>query len=90
MIQTNKQTEFELYGGYNNYYLANIKYPSRIEHDPYIAECDDIIKTLNMTFMEGCIFKEIWRTANARLGNGKKNHTQEYGYQKIKHYAKIL
>ena len=41
-----------------------------------------------MTFDEGCEFKAIWRTAAARLGNGKPDHKAKYDAEKRLHYAK--
>jgi hypothetical protein len=37
--------------------------------------------------MKPNIFKEIWRTANARKGNAKKGHTFMRAAEKIYHYA---
>lgn len=73
-----------------NYYLCNVEHPQRTEQPPYQAECEDIIEALNMTFDEGNIFKEIWRRANARLGNEKAGHTNLRSAQKILHYAKRI
>ena len=78
----------ELSGGFNNYYLVMVEDPQREEQKPYQAECEDIIRALNMTFDEGCEFKAIWRTAAARQGNGKLGHKAKYDAQKRVHYAK--
>lgn len=77
----------ELSGGFNNYYLVKVEDPQREEQEPYQAECEDIIRALNMTFDEGCEFKAIWRTAAARQGNGKPDHKAKYDAQKRVHYA---
>lgn len=77
----------ELTGGFTNYYLAEIKHPQREEQPPYQAECEDIIRALNMNFDEGCEFKAIWRTAAARLGNGKPEQKALYDAEKRVHYA---
>ncbi|QOV06270.1 hypothetical protein CPT_Maja_050 [Burkholderia phage Maja] len=74
-------------GGRVNYYLVRVDHPQREEQPPYQAECEDIIAALNMTFDEGCEFKAIWRTAAARLGNGKQGHDALYDAQKRVHYA---
>lgn len=74
-----------------NYYLVNIEHPQRESQQPYTAECEDIIDALNMTFDEANIFKEIWRTANARTHNkGKAGNTPARAAEKILHYAKRI
>lgn len=70
-----------------NYYLADVTHPQREEQPAYVAECEDIIEALELTPDEANIFKEIWRTANARKGNGKPGHRALYGAEKIFHYA---
>lgn len=80
----------ELTGGRTNYYLVRVEHPQREEQPPYQAECEDIIDALNLTFDEANIFKEIWRSANARQMNGKPGHSALYGAQKIVHYAKRI
>jgi hypothetical protein len=81
-IEPNKLT-----GGKTNYYLVKVEHPQRVDQIPYQAECEDIIRALNMTFDEGCEFKAIWRTAAARLGNGKPGQTALYDAEKRVHYA---
>ena len=77
----------ELTGGKVNYYLVQVAYPQRPEQPPYQAECEDIIEALELNFDEANIFKEIWRSANARKHNGKPGHSALYGAEKIYHYA---
>jgi len=77
----------KLTGGLVNYYLCLVKHPQRKEQPAYQAECEDIIRALDMTFDEGCEFKAIWRTAAARLGNGKPNQKALYDAEKRVHYA---
>ena len=77
----------KLTGGKVNYYLVRVPHPQRENQVPYQAECEDIIRALNMTFDEGCEFKAIWRTASARLGNGKPGQTALYDAEKRVHYA---
>lgn len=79
--------ETELTGGRVNYYLASVNNPQREEQPGYIAECEDIIQALDMTFDEGCLFKALWRTASARLGNGKPGQKAVYDAEKMVHYA---
>lgn len=68
-----------LTGGSVNYYTVKVKGQS--------VECGDIIDALGLTFNEANIFKEIWRTANARLGNGKPGNTALRGAEKVAYYA---
>lgn len=77
----------KLSGGLANYYLAEVKYPQRDTQEPYTAECEDITAALQMTPEEFCEFKAIWRTAAARLGNGKPNQKELYDAEKRVHYA---
>lgn len=74
-------------GGFTNYYLVQVKYPQRNTQPAYTAECEDIIEALQLTFDEANIFKEIWRSANQRLGNGKEGNTALRAAEKIHHYA---
>lgn len=58
-------------GGDVDYYRVFVADPKRTE--PYMAECEDIIEHLGMTFAEGCAFKAIWRKAAQRtLGHLKR------------------
>lgn len=77
----------ELTGGRVSYYLAEVKDPQREDQAPYMAECEDIIQALQMDFNEACEFKAIWRTAAARLGNGKPGQKALYDAEKRAHYA---
>lgn len=79
--------ERRLTGGRVNYYLASVAHPRRPDQAPYRAECEDIIAALGMTFDEGCEFKAIWRTAAARLGEGKPGQNEVYDCEKRVHYA---
>jgi hypothetical protein len=76
-----------LTGGKVNYYLVKVTHPQREEQPSYQAECEDIIRALKMTFDEGCEFKAIWRTASARIGNGKAGQGAMYDAEKRVHYA---
>lgn len=77
----------ELTGGKVNYYLIQVEAPQREEQPPYQAECEDIIQALDMTFDEGCLFKALWRNANARKNNGKPGQSAKYDAEKMVHYA---
>lgn len=76
-----------LTGGRTNYYLVQVLYPQREEQPPYQAECEDIISAIGMTFDEACIFKALWRSANARNGNGKPGGDAIYDAEKMVRYA---
>lgn len=76
-----------LTGGLSNYYLAPVEFPQRKSQVPYVAECEDITQALKMTPDEFCEFKAIWRTAAARLGNGKPGTKAVYDAEKRVHYA---
>ena len=83
-----KQADPTSGGGLTNYYLVDVGYPQRIDKQPpYIAECEDIIEALELNFDEANIFKEIWRTANARKGNAKQGQNDLRAAEKIYHYA---
>lgn len=77
-----------LTGGLSNYYLSEVRHPQREDQEPYMAECEDLIHSLRLTFDEACIFKAIWRSANARLDNGKPGHKAKYDAEKMVHYSK--
>lgn len=64
----------EYTGGKTSYYEVAIKLPTREGRAPYVAECNDIIEALNMTFAEGEAFKAVWRRAAARLGRRKAGY----------------
>ena len=77
-------------GGVVNYYLAFVANPQRENQPAYQAECEDIIRALNMTFDEGNIFKEVWRRAASRQGKKKEGHSTLRSGQKLKHYATAI
>jgi len=79
--------EIKLTGGRVNYYLVHVAHPQREEQPAYQAECEDIIEALELNPDEANIFKEIWRSANARKANGKPGHKAVYGAEKMVHYA---
>lgn len=79
--------ERRLTGSRVSYYLAPVKHPQREDQPAYVAECEDIIQALQMDFNEACEFKAIWRTAAARLGNGKPGSKALYDAEKRLHYA---
>jgi LysM repeat protein len=78
-------------GGNASYWLAAVTHPKRVSL-PYIAECEDIILALGMTFEEGCAFKAIWRRCAAKkLNLMKKNYDgPTYDAEKAQHYAGLM
>lgn len=84
---TPRPNEGEISGGRVNYYLVKVDHPQREEQVPYQAECEDIMDALALTPDEANIFKEIWRTANARQGTGKMGNTPLRAAQKLVHYS---
>ena len=73
----------KLTGGSSGYYTVKVERPTTKGNPPYIAECNDIIEALGMTFAEGNILKATWRTAAARMDNGKQGTTALYDAEKI-------
>ncbi len=78
-----------LTGGSSDYYKVHIAKPTS-GGKPYMAECNDIIEALGMTFAEGNILKALWRRATARTGGGKPGSSQLYDSEKIEFFAKRL
>lgn len=78
-----------LSGGSSNHYKVHIQYP-RTFSTPYDAECEDIITALDMNFAEGEAFKAIWRSAAARLGNGKAGNKALYDAEKVVHFGNSM
>lgn len=76
---TDRPFKQPLTGGGVNYYTVKVK--------GHPVECNDVSDALRLTPNEFNIVKEIWRTANARLGNGKPGHTALYGAEKVAYYA---
>jgi hypothetical protein len=72
----------KLTGGSSSYYKVPVDRPTS-GGEPYLAECNDIIESLNMSFAEGNILKAVWRIAAARQGNGKQGTTALYDAEKI-------
>lgn len=75
-------------GGNNDYYVLNVANPKRL--DPYIAECEDLIETMQMTFQEGEAFKAIWRKCMLRLGFGKPDDSELRNAEKVKHFGQRM
>jgi len=71
------------------YYECPVDHPQnpRQGEVAYIANCEDIIQALGLTFDEGCEFKSLWRRARARQGFVKAESTALRDAQKAFHYA---
>ena len=74
-------------GGSSDYYKALVRHPTTPGVDPYMAECNDIIEALDMTFAEGNAFKAIWRTSAARLGREKAGNDAVRDAQKVQFFG---
>ena len=76
-------------GGSCDYYKVAVSNPTTAGNPTYVAECNDMIEALDMTYAEANMFKEIWRTAAARtLGKVKEGNTTKRGAEKILFFAK--
>lgn len=60
-----------LTGASVDYYQVDVLHPTTPGRPAYRAECNDLIEALQLTYAEATVFKAIFRSANARLGNGK-------------------
>lgn len=75
-------------GGACDYYRVGVTHPMSSDQVPYIAECGDIMESLEMTYAEANIFKEVWRTAAERtLGLKKAGNTNKRAAEKIVFFA---
>lgn len=81
----------EYTGGSVSYYTVSVSNPTNPDRDPYEAECNDIIESLNMNYAEGNAFKAIWRKCAARLGKQKKGYTDGlYDAQKVAFFGERM
>lgn len=75
-------------GGACEYYRVGVTHPMSKDQVPYIAECGDIMESLEMTYAEANMFKEIWRTAAERvLGLKKAGNTNVRAAEKMVFFA---
>lgn len=79
----------KLTGGSSDYYKVKVDNPTSPEVEPYIAECNDIIEALNLSFAEGNIVKAIWRIAKNRMGEGKLGVSNLYDAEKTDSLIRI-
>lgn len=71
-----------------DYYRVGVTHPTSTDQKPYIAECNDIIESLDLTYAEANIFKEIWRSAAERtLGLKKAGNTNKRAAEKVVFFA---
>lgn len=74
LVENQSEQPVEEYtGSSSNYYKVYVKHPTTLP-EPYEAECNDVIESLQMTFAEGNAFKAIWRKAKSRQGVKKKGY----------------
>lgn len=78
-------------GGSVDYYKVQVLSPTS-DGEPYMAECNDIIEALGMTFAEGNAFKAIWRRAAARtLGKRKRGYDSGlYDAEKVEFFGRRM
>lgn len=82
------QIKVEDSGSYCEYYQCPVTHPQNPNQAaPYIANCEDIIQALGLTFDEGCEFKSIWRRGRGRQGFVKAESTPLRDAVKAVHYA---
>lgn len=83
------QQKIEDSGSHCEYYHCEVKHPQNPNQKVgYIANCEDIIQALGLTFDEGCEFKSIWRRGRGRQGFVKAESTALRDAIKAVHYAK--
>ena len=80
-----KDTAPENSGGSCSYYETDV-YSVALDTTQKV-ECKDVMTALQLTHDEMNIFKEVWRSAAARLGKQKEGHTALRGAHKIKFFA---
>ena len=79
----------KLTGGSSDYYLVEVDHPTR-GGMPYVAECNDLIEALDLSYAEGNCMKAIWRIAKHRMGKGKSGTTTLYDAEKNLFFAKRI
>lgn len=70
-----------------HYYLVEVPNPAMPGLPPYVAECQDVIAALELTFAEGEALKALWRAARLRQGFGKPGASLDYDFDKVAHYG---
>lgn len=78
-------------GSYCDYYQIPVENPQHpAQTEAYVANTEDLIQALQMTFDEGCELKSLVRRANARLGFIKAETTAVRDAAKGLHYAQRI
>lgn len=86
-MTSEKMTENYSSGGSVNYYKVHVEHPTTLGK-PYTVECNDLIESLNLTWQESNIYKEIFRTANERTHqNGKEGNNPKRAAEKVLFFA---
>lgn len=81
----------ETSGDHVDYYSVQIDDPTKPDRPSYMAECEDIIEALGMTFPEGEAFKSLWRNAAMRvLGKAKAGDTAIRNAEKVAFFGQRL
>jgi len=81
-------SDTEYTGAKTTYYEVLVTAPTRAGRATYVAECNDIIEALGMTFAEGEAFKALWRRAASRLRPTKTGYDNGlYDAQKVHFYS---
>jgi len=81
----------EYTGGSVSYYVVKVDNPTTSGFPKYVAECNDIIEALDMTYAEGNAFKAIWRRCAARQGKSKLGYKDGlYDAEKVVFFGKRL
>lgn len=76
-----------LTGGSSSYYSIPITNPTTSGSPPYVAECNDIIEALGMSFGLGNVFKAVWRICATKMGRGKPGTSMLYDAEKIEFFG---
>lgn len=86
--EENEAMKTENSGSHCEYYYCPVTHPRNPgQKSAYVANCEDIIQALGMTFDEGCEFKSLWRRARARQGFVKAESSAVRDAAKALHYA---
>lgn len=88
-MHTDEPGDNKLSGGSNGYYSVWVDKPTS-GRPGYVAECNDIIEALGLSYAEGNVLKAVWRIAAARMANGKPGHNELYDAEKIVFFGERL
>lgn len=77
----------KLTGGPSEYYLVPVPKPRRKTLKAYVAECQDLMAALALSWSEGNVFKALWRVARHRAGRGKEGTDARYDVEKLVYFA---